>query len=63
MNTNEKLIWLQTRTALGIIEAEPLEAIAQTIEEKVIAANERLFEEETTPEALYILLEGKLGKR
>jgi transcriptional regulator with AAA-type ATPase domain/NAD-dependent dihydropyrimidine dehydrogenase PreA subunit len=60
MNTSEKLIWLQERTALGILETEPLEAIAQVIEEKVIAENQRLFEEETPPEALYILLEGKL---
>ncbi len=60
MNTSEKLIWLQERTALGILETEPLEAIAQVIEEKVIPENQRLFEEETPPEALYILLEGKL---
>lgn len=60
MNTSEKLIWLQERTALGILETEPLEAIAQIIEEKVIPENERLFEEDTPPEALYILLEGKL---
>ncbi len=60
MNTNEKLIWLQERTALGILDREPINAIANLIEEKVIAENECLFEEETTPEALYILLEGKL---
>ncbi|MGB3761404.1 MAG: cyclic nucleotide-binding domain-containing protein, partial [Rivularia sp. (in: cyanobacteria)] len=60
MNTSEKLIWLQERTALGILDPEPISAIAQVIEEKVIPENECLFEEETTPEALYILLEGKL---
>ena len=69
MNQKEKLIWLQERTALGILGTEPLMAfgeasalwaIAQIIEEKVIPANERLFEEETPPQALYILLEGKL---
>ncbi len=60
MNTNEKLIWLQERTALGMLETAPLETIAQIIEEKVIPENECLFEEETTPEALYILLSGKL---
>ncbi|MGB6296330.1 MAG: sigma 54-interacting transcriptional regulator [Rivularia sp. (in: cyanobacteria)] len=60
MNTSEKLIWLQERTALGILETEPLEAIAQIIEEKVIPENKLLFAEETPPEALYILLEGKL---
>ena len=60
MNTSEKIIWLQERTALGILETEPLKAIAQIIEEKVIPENELLFAEETTPETLYILLEGKL---
>ncbi|AFY53895.1 transcriptional regulators containing an AAA-type ATPase domain and a DNA-binding domain [Rivularia sp. PCC 7116] len=60
MNTSEKLIWLQERTALGMLEAEPLEAIAQIVEEKVIPENQRFVEEETPPEALYILLEGKL---
>ncbi len=60
MNTSEKLIWLQERTALGILETEPITAIANLIEEKVIQANERFVEEETPPEALYILLEGKL---
>ncbi len=60
MNTSEKLIWLQERTALGMLDAEPIKAIANLIEEKVIPANERFVEEETPPEALYILLEGKL---
>ncbi len=60
MNTSEIPIWLQERTALGILDPEPINAIAQIIEEKVIPANERFFEEETAPEALYILLEGKL---
>lgn len=69
MNTSEKLIWLQERTALGILETKPiiaigeasaLWAIAKILEEKVIPANKRLFEEETPPEALYILFEGNL---
>ena len=60
MNTSEKLTWLQERTVLGTLETEPLEAIAQAVEEKEIAENERLFAEETPPEALYFLLEGKL---
>ncbi|MBF2015563.1 MAG: sigma 54-interacting transcriptional regulator [Rivularia sp. T60_A2020_040] len=60
MNTNEKLIWLQERTALGILEPEPISAIANLIEEKVVPANEPLVTEATPPEALYILLEGKL---
>ncbi|MEO1433114.1 MAG: hypothetical protein AAFV71_29425 [Cyanobacteria bacterium J06633_8] len=47
MNQKEKLIWLQERTALGILETEPLEAIAKIIEEKVIPANQLLVKEET----------------
>ncbi|MGF1674752.1 MAG: cyclic nucleotide-binding domain-containing protein, partial [Rivularia sp. (in: cyanobacteria)] len=58
MNTSE--IWLQERTALAILETEAISAIANLIEEKVIPANERLVTEATPPEALYILLEGKL---
>lgn len=60
MLTTEVVIWLQERTALGILPPEPLNAIAQVIEEKVIPANQNLVTEGTTPEALYILLEGKL---
>jgi len=60
MNTNERLIWLQERTVLGILDREPISAIANLIEEKVIPANEPLVTEATPPEALYILLEGKL---
>ncbi|MEL6460520.1 MAG: sigma 54-interacting transcriptional regulator [Cyanobacteria bacterium J06621_15] len=60
MNTSEKLIWLQERTALGILETEALEAIAEAVEEKIIPENELLFAEETSPEALYILLEGQV---
>ncbi|NJO57329.1 MAG: sigma 54-interacting transcriptional regulator [Richelia sp. RM2_1_2] len=60
MNISEKLIWLQERTALGILDREPISAIANLIEEKVIPANERLVTEATPPEALYILLKGKL---
>ncbi|MCJ8281944.1 MAG: sigma 54-interacting transcriptional regulator, partial [Rivularia sp. ALOHA_DT_140] len=60
MNTSEKLTWLQEYTALGILENEPLAAIAEAVEEKVIPANQLLFVEQTSPEALYFLLEGKL---
>ena len=60
MNTSDKLFWLQVRSALGMLEAEPLKASAQVIDEKVIPENELLFAEDTPPEALYILLEGKL---
>ena len=35
MNTSEKLIWLQERTALGILETEPIIAIAQIRNQKL----------------------------
>ncbi|MCX7593159.1 MAG: sigma 54-interacting transcriptional regulator [Fischerella sp.] len=60
MTSQETVIWLQERTALGILSPEPLSAIAQVIEEKVFPANYTLASEGTLPEALYILLEGKL---
>ena len=60
MNTSDKLTWLQEGTALGILETEPLSAIAEAVEEKIIPENERLFAEDTSPEALYILLEGQV---
>jgi transcriptional regulator with AAA-type ATPase domain/NAD-dependent dihydropyrimidine dehydrogenase PreA subunit len=56
----EVLIWLQERTALGILSAEPLKAIAQVIEEQVVPANQNLVTEQTPPEALYILQQGQL---
>jgi transcriptional regulator with AAA-type ATPase domain/NAD-dependent dihydropyrimidine dehydrogenase PreA subunit len=60
MTSPETIIWLQERTALGIFSPEPLEALAHVIEERVFPANYRLVTEGTPPEALYILLEGKL---
>jgi transcriptional regulator with AAA-type ATPase domain/NAD-dependent dihydropyrimidine dehydrogenase PreA subunit len=60
MTSQEIVIWLQERTALGILSPEPLRALAQVIEEQVFSANHPLVTEGTPPEALYILLEGKL---
>ncbi|MBR8836807.1 MAG: cyclic nucleotide-binding domain-containing protein [Stigonema ocellatum SAG 48.90 = DSM 106950] len=60
MTSPDTLIWLQERTALGILPPASLSAIAQVIEEQVVPANHRLVTEGTPPEALYILQEGQL---
>lgn len=60
MISPDTAIWLQERTALAILSPEVLDAIAQIIEEKVVAANHRLVVEDTTPEALYILKSGEV---
>jgi len=54
------LIWLQERTALSVLSSEVLNAIAQVAVERVIPANESLVIEDTAPEALYILQQGRL---
>jgi len=60
MTSKETVIWLQERTALGILEAEVLNAIAQQIEEQIIPPQTSLVVENNTTEALYILIEGQL---
>jgi transcriptional regulator with AAA-type ATPase domain/NAD-dependent dihydropyrimidine dehydrogenase PreA subunit len=60
MTSPETVIWLRERTALGILSPESLSAIAQVLEEKVFPPNHKIATEATSPEALYILLEGKL---
>jgi transcriptional regulator with AAA-type ATPase domain/NAD-dependent dihydropyrimidine dehydrogenase PreA subunit len=54
------MIWLQERTALGVLSPEVLNGIAQVLEEQVVPANYRLVLEDTPPEALYILKQGQL---
>lgn len=54
------IIWLQERTALGVLSPEVLNGIAQVLEEQVVPANYRLVLEDTLPEALYILKQGQL---
>ncbi|SRR5579883_842352 len=60
MTSPEILIWLQERTALGILSSAPLNAIAQVMKERVVPANQNLVIEDTPPEALYILQQGQL---
>ena len=60
MASTDLVIWLQERTALGVLSAEVLSAIAQVLEEQVVPAFHRLVAEDTPPEALYILIRGQL---
>ncbi|MDJ0736364.1 MAG: sigma 54-interacting transcriptional regulator [Nostocaceae cyanobacterium] len=60
MTSQDIAIWLEERTALGIIAAEPIKAFAQTVEEKVVPAQTRLVAEGNPVEALYILQQGQI---
>lgn len=60
MTSPETVIWLQERTTLGILSPEVLFAIAQIIESQVVPAETTLVSEGTSPEALYLLVEGQL---
>jgi transcriptional regulator with AAA-type ATPase domain/NAD-dependent dihydropyrimidine dehydrogenase PreA subunit len=53
-------IWLQERTALGILSPEVLNAFAQVIQEQIVPSGTTLVTEQTHPEALYILKQGQL---
>lgn len=52
--------WLKERTAFGILSEEVLKAIALVMEERVVLANQRLVQEDTPVEYLYILQQGQL---
>ena len=60
MTSPDSLVWLQERTALGILSPTVLEAISAVIKEQIIPANTRLIEEDTIPVALYIIIQGQL---
>ncbi|MBW4688042.1 MAG: cyclic nucleotide-binding domain-containing protein [Komarekiella atlantica HA4396-MV6] len=60
MTSPETVIWLQERSTLGILSPTVLNAIAEVIEEQVVPAQSNLVSEGTSPEALYILVEGQL---
>ncbi|HEY9694397.1 MAG TPA: sigma 54-interacting transcriptional regulator [Oculatellaceae cyanobacterium] len=60
MTTPNVMLWLQERTALGVLPEKVLEAIAHSLSNQVVAANQRLVVENTPPAGLYILLSGKL---
>lgn len=60
MTFPDLVTWLQERTALGILPAEVLNAIALVMEERVVPANTRLVQEDTAVDYLYILQQGQL---
>ena len=60
MTSTDLAIALQERTALAVLSPEVLNAIAQVTTEKIVPANQHLVEEDTLPEALYILKQGHL---
>ncbi len=60
MTSQDTVTWLQERTALGVLSAPILNAIAQVLEEKIVPAQTNLVVEDTPPEGLYILRQGQL---
>ncbi len=62
MVATDLVIWLQERTALGVLSAEALSAIAEVLEEQVVPADCHLVLENTPPTALYILIQGQLQR-
>ncbi|MGB5896945.1 MAG: sigma 54-interacting transcriptional regulator [Geitlerinemataceae cyanobacterium] len=62
MIADDRAIWLQERTELGILSSEVLNSIAQALEPQTIPANQHLALENTPPLALYILQDGKLQR-
>ncbi|HAX74364.1 MAG TPA: AAA family ATPase [Cyanobacteria bacterium UBA11372] len=60
MTSKDIVIWLQERTAFSILRAEVLEDLAQNIQEQVILPNQRLVLEDTPPEGVYVLKQGRL---
>ncbi len=60
MTSPDIAIWLQERTALGILSPEVLDAIGKVIEEKIVPSETQLIAEGTLPDALYILESGRI---
>jgi transcriptional regulator with AAA-type ATPase domain/NAD-dependent dihydropyrimidine dehydrogenase PreA subunit len=60
MTSPDIAIWLQERTALGILSLEVLDAIGKVIEEKIVPDETQLIAEGTPPDALYILESGRI---
>jgi len=64
MTFSDVFLWLQERTALGILPETVLRAIAPQLQLQVIPANHKLVVEDSPPTGLYILQEGQLeGER
>lgn len=60
MTLTDAVIWLQERTALGVLSAPVLNAIALVLEEQLVPPQTNLVVDDTTPQGLYILKHGHL---
>src|SRR6476469_1107901 len=60
MTLTDAVIWLQERTALGVLSGAVLNAIALVLEEQLVAPQTNLVVDDTTPQGLYILKHGHL---
>lgn len=55
-----RIQWLQQNTSLSLLSVEVLTAIAEAIQVEQVAENRRLILEDTLPEAIYLLKQGRL---
>ena len=59
-SVEEKISWLQENTIFEDLPEELIGAIAQCLGEETLQENQRLILEDTEPDALYILVDGRL---
>lgn len=62
MELQKRASWLKENTSLGALSETTLGAIAATIQTEPFLENRRLVLEDTTPNALYILYQGRLER-
>jgi len=60
MEKSDRLQWLQQNTPFGSLSEQGLEAIASSLQVRILQENRRLILEDTQPPALYILKSGRL---
>lgn len=60
MASNDLLIWLQERTAVGIFPEAIIEAIAQVLQPQTRPANESIITQNNAADGVYILQTGRL---
>jgi transcriptional regulator with AAA-type ATPase domain/NAD-dependent dihydropyrimidine dehydrogenase PreA subunit len=60
MDLNQRVIWLQERTALSILSEEMLRAIAAVMQPQTLPSQQTLLAENTLPTGLYLLQAGQL---
>lgn len=58
----QSILWLQEHSELGMFSTPILESLVQSLEEITVAENRRLILEDTLPDALYILYQGKMER-